>query len=446
MIMQMNIPSDLRISARNGVLLIAVLLFCGAPRGVRAQRSGLDAEVRAVGVEHGKESNVVQIKIEEFKNTNFHPLLPFIFFGENAADIPDRYIRFGSPAACDTFHEDSLYALKTVETYHHILNIIGERMRKHRATSVVLVGCNNNLATEGENLDLSMRRALAVQKYLHEIWGIAVERMSVTKQNLPDTASSNLDADGQAENRRVEIRATDDDSRRDILSSVRTTEITRTSTPPIVRFYMRASGQILGWSLVVSQRGLTQPLKKFPGARKPPLYPDHKDWDLQGEQSTMPRTDRPLEFQLKLSGVNGETASSRVNTIAVRYDSLSHKIRQHLKDTVYKNFSLILFGFDRSSLDTANKRMLAAIQKEVADAFSITITGYADRTGEPEHNITLSQERAVATRDFLRVNDHATIVAKGFSPKYPNDNPEGRFYCRTVEIEAKILRELTDED
>ncbi|MBC8144375.1 MAG: outer membrane beta-barrel protein, partial [bacterium] len=62
----------------------------GAPQG-------LFAAVDAVGIDAGVESDIVQIRVEEFLATELRPLLNYVFFDKGSASLPERYVRMTSP-------------------------------------------------------------------------------------------------------------------------------------------------------------------------------------------------------------------------------------------------------------------------------------------------------------------------------------------------------------
>ena len=63
--------------------------------------------------------------------------------------------------------------------------------------------------------------------------------------------------------------------------------------------------------------------------------------------------------------------------------------------------------------------------------------GYTDRTGNLEYNQKLAEQRGVSAQKSLG-RDNAKVTGLGSSKLlYNNDFPEGRFYCRTVNIIVK---------
>jgi len=76
--------------------------------------------------------------------------------------------------------------------------------------------------------------------------------------------------------------------------------------------------------------------------------------------------------------------------------------------------------------------------KQLPPGHVLEIAGYTDSSGNPEHNVTLSQKRAEAVRDAL-IEDGVNpdmLVAKGYGSANPiasNDTPAGREKNRRIE-------------
>jgi outer membrane protein OmpA-like peptidoglycan-associated protein len=105
----------------------------------------------------------------------------------------------------------------------------------------------------------------------------------------------------------------------------------------------------------------------------------------------------------------------------------------------------VFFDTDRSNLrpesyDELNQ--LAEVFKQYPNLV-IEVSGHTDSDGDRNYNITLSQQRANAVRDYLisiGVGEEQ-VVAKGYGPDQPRDTnstPQGRQNNRRVE--AKILK------
>ncbi|HGG58384.1 MAG TPA: OmpA family protein [Gammaproteobacteria bacterium] len=90
----------------------------------------------------------------------------------------------------------------------------------------------------------------------------------------------------------------------------------------------------------------------------------------------------------------------------------------------------------RASLKPLDK---AAADLKAKPDLSVEIAGYTDNTGNPAHNLRLSQQRAETVRRYF-INkgvDPARLTAKGYgsaSPVASNDTREGRLMNRRVEL------------
>ena len=85
-------------------------------------------------------------------------------------------------------------------------------------------------------------------------------------------------------------------------------------------------------------------------------------------------------------------------------------------------------------------RLDSLLQFAGQDSVTISIQGYADFLGNPDHNILLSQQRAEAAKDYLLKNNGnnkiALVSCKGFGETHSQDNrsPEGEPYQRRVDV------------
>jgi outer membrane protein OmpA-like peptidoglycan-associated protein len=100
-----------------------------------------------------------------------------------------------------------------------------------------------------------------------------------------------------------------------------------------------------------------------------------------------------------------------------------------------------LFDFDKATLKPGAREKLAKVSGIVLayPGLKLAVEGHTDSIGSDEYNVTLSQKRASAVRDYLvsqGLND-GTITAQGFGKANPvatNDTNEGRALNRRVEM------------
>jgi outer membrane protein OmpA-like peptidoglycan-associated protein len=100
----------------------------------------------------------------------------------------------------------------------------------------------------------------------------------------------------------------------------------------------------------------------------------------------------------------------------------------------------VTFKSDSAELREEAKPILDAIaDRLVKENRRVEIAGHTSSTGSAEHNMTLSQGRADAVRDFLisRGVPESNLIAKGYGMNQPvatNDTQEGRNANKRVEI------------
>jgi outer membrane protein OmpA-like peptidoglycan-associated protein len=390
----------------------------------------LTASLSVTGVDlDSVERPALTVRVEEFVSTSMRPLLPYIFFADNSAEIPARYRRVAAGSA-DGFRVDAIHAKDALETYHEELNIIGSRLRANPFEAIALVGCNADHGAEAGNHALSQQRAAAVRDYLHDVWGIATNRIGVSERDLPALPTHPGETYGDEENRRVEIRS---DSW-NIMEPVISHDTIRTATPPVIRFRSahRADAGMGQWWLDATQSSTI--IKHMSGSAD---VPDVVDWHIDAERESIPRAAIPIEAVLNITDRSGQNVSAAAPPLPVEQLTVRRKRDLRLADHIIDNYSLILFDFGKIDIGPLNKRVCTFITEHVLPSSVVHIDGYTDRAGNTEFNKALSQDRAGAVAVALRI-PAANAMGRGDEVLlYTNDTPEGRFYCRTVNVRVE---------
>lgn len=375
---------------------------------------------------NGKEMEDFDLKIEDFISLNLRPLLNYVFFDENSSEIPKRYYKL-TKSQIKEFSNKSLENLDVLETYYHLLNIIGLRLQDNPNAEITLVGTNSNTGLEKDNKELSLARATAVKDYLTSAWNIADNRITLVARNLPKEPSDNKTQEGQAENRRVEIIT----KTPQILEPVITTDTLRQFNEYFLRFFpsIVSDAGLKQWSLKISQSN--RELISFSGNAN---VPDSLDWVINPIDTSAPKRGGQIFYQLQALDSINQVVSSPLNWIPIDQISIEKKRMSGLADKEFEYYSLILFDFGKSKLDIEHKSVLDFVRSRIKPNSLITITGHTDQIGDEKVNLRLSQKRADEAAKHLKISN-AEIKGLGKSILlYDNVLPEGRFYCRTVKI------------
>lgn len=369
------------------------------------------------------ERDVAALRVEEFLTDRMVPLLNYIFFDEGQAVIPARYnTDVSSP-------ESGQNAGATLDIYYNVLNIIGRRLSENPSAEVNIVGCNADYAAERGNVELSNRRAEMIEDFLATNWKVSRERINTSGRNLPAVPSNSESEDGRAENRRAEIGSND----AAILSPLLVSDTLRRLENPIVRLYPKANTRrgVRTWNVTVKQDGRELFSREGRGAPPP-----HIDW-TPAESGEKALKGGSLQMTFEYIDKDGKTVRSAEPSLPVELVTIQRKREQGVGNTRVDRFSLILFDYNSAELGERNREIVEMIQNRVADHSTVRIEGYTDRTGDAEFNLDLSSRRADNTERALGL-DGSTAVGYGEDVLlFDNSFPEGRFYCRTVEVEVE---------
>jgi outer membrane protein OmpA-like peptidoglycan-associated protein len=435
--------------------------LAASPRTV-SKKSLLLPQLRATAIgEDGAPANELVVRVLNRSTRNFCPLLPYIFFDNEAnTRLPDRYALL-TPNQATTFNPASLQDGETLQpnehVYYHLLNIVGERMKRFPNATLTLMGCVDGISLgERGNVAVARARAEVAKQYLTRVWGIPTNRIliAVQQDGLSLKPSRPLEERAKMqENRRVELSSDTPELLDPLLLEDQNRSITASTlrlTPLVQK--ENALGQVARWRITARQNGAL--VKEWNGTGEPPA---RVDWSLQEANAdalnmidAFKGAQKPLEMQLTAWDGNGVAATSPVQTLAVRRDASSNQSAETASKLVpaFARFRLIFFDVDRfdlnrtdagkSSFFANSTRTLDLIRQLLGQTLTprslVRFAGFTDRTGNEDANRRLSFAYARASADALGLRN-ASAVGNGSTPLlYDNTLAEGRMYCRTVLI------------
>lgn len=359
---------------------------------------------------------VEKIKVEIYRSRQLRAFLPYIFYDENQSDIPNKYVQYSTDKAKE-FSFKELLGKNSLETYYHILNILGKRLLENPDANLTLIGCNSNTGVEKNNKKLSKLRAEKIRDYFVNVWQVNPNRIKVEARNLPEKFSNIKDPDGIAENRRVEISS----DKWEIIAPIVIEDTLRYIKPGnvLVRNDVYSPTEIKDYELSISSKaGSIVNIQKNEAPKKEIKI------DLSNKINNLPEIPENINAVLRVENTE-ETNITPIQTIPVEVERI---------DSSLNVYNLILFDFNSSELGKANTKISEFINNDISSDAEVKVTGYTDRIGDEKHNKTLSEARAKSTADKLKVSK-VEFQGKGEEELlYDNNTPEGRFYCRTVQV------------
>ena len=280
------------------------------------------------------------------------------------------------------------------------------------------------------NLKLSEDRANAVKNYLTSVWNISEERINIKRRNLPVKLSTPIDDSLKIEeNSRVEITS----NKYEIIEPIYLTDTVRVLNFNRLVFEPKAEvkKKINSWNFKVYQNGSNQVLFDSSGQGK---IPDSFVLDLENNIENWALLNSDLNYDFSVNELDGKSAVDNQKIEINSLLSVSEKRKQKQIDIELGYFKLILFDFNSSQLSRNNLKIVEFIKNKINTDSDVKILGYTDKTGNEEGNKRISMRRAQSSQKAMGLTN-AKIYAIGEEKLlYDNTLPEGRFYCRTVEI------------
>ena len=365
------------------------------------------------------------IRIEEVLASKSRPLIGSIFFGENFATIPDRY-QLINAADRSRFKVESLALQSDLDTYYHLLNIIGQRMATKPKAKLTITGMSDAII-EKNNKTLALSRAEEVKKYLVSVWGITASRISALTRT---TFQVNRDDTHEAEeNRRVEITS----DTPEILEELRFEYRGKVVTPPVVkaRFDIEAEAGLQAWKLEIAQDD--NPLKTVRGGE---AYPKTFEWNLASAPlDSLPQTAQEISLRIEATDRNSRTARSPLTALPVEMVSAAKS--KGTRTEIYHVYSSMQGVSAYSSADASVQRQLLTImRKGIKPGSKVAITGYVDARLSTDNARALTEQQAQNVANQLNLPDIIN-AGGGVASFYNNTLPEGRLYNRFVQVEIK---------
>lgn len=382
----------------------------------------VELSISAKGIlPNGDATNEPIIPEQASRSRTSMPLLPYMFFDYNSANIPSRYNTDGATG----FSTESLTGKNEIEANYQMLNIIGSRMKQYPTAKLNVTGTNSNSGEERNNIQLSKRRAMAARDYLVNTWGIDPSRIIVDQRNLPELPTNPVTKAGMEENRRVEISSDDARITEPVKLESRKSEAIGET---LIRFETLTKNtekaNITGWKITLDQNGAPIGAAQS-GNGTPPRTITMSIPDATKYQS------QPVRYQIELTDGNGKTYSA---------DGMTRIVRKTVDRDNLEKYAMLSFDFDRSEINDRARAMINLIGESITrDANGIAVKGYCDNTGADDYNQALSEARAAeaakALRGAAKLPANVTVVGSGKrDPKFTNEYPEGRMLNRRVEV------------
>lgn len=364
--------------------------------------------------------------------TEAHALLPYIFFDQDSAVIPVRYVQLTTKTRTG-FQMERIPRGNTLGVYYQLLNVIGQRMREDRKATVTLTGCTGQF--EHGDTVLSRRRAEAVRDYLVHVWRLQPKRITIAPRLLPANPSlSEVDTvEGSRENQRVEISS----DNYAILGPVMLPDTSILQPVGTIRFLPRTSDTVKNldsWSLDIR---IGDSVVKDAVTGNGPV-PPQIDYTLESRSDLDLRTPVEVSSTLVLHDTAyEELAHMSSQPVVIRQEGNFEEIHPMVNGHYLDRYNLLLFSFDSAGVLDFTQQATSIMRNRITASSIVRVIGHTDRIGLPSYNQKLSERRAETAAGLLGLTPKEVIGMGEKELLYDNTFPEGRYYSRTVTVEIE---------
>lgn len=369
------------------------------------------------------------------------PLLNYVFFDEGSTAIPSRYTLLSKNQA-DTFTETQLQNSTTesstlrsnrqMETYYHVLNIVGDRMRANPGIAITLTGASLNGPTEGRGF------ASSVKDYLTSAFGINESRIAVNGRTKPLLPSEQPGGKKEltllrAGDRRVDIQSTSEALMMEVGGGMmKPIQINATqyndNDRKVIFNVGNATTALSSYTIdLTDQAGTVQRYGPFTKNQE----------SIMGDKILGTSTSNDYKVVL--------TGTTKLGTTVTKESTLHLQSQKELIENTQR-YS-ILFNFNKQNTVATYERFLTdVVAPLIVDGSTVAIHGHTDIIGEEQYNLKLSNKRAQDGYQILKAaltkagKNNVKFETSGFgealsNAPFENNLPEERFYNRTVIID-----------
>ena len=380
----------------------------------------IDIDLKLVGIDQdGTIMEVPTIIIEETEYGEGFPILPYIYFEANSSDLSKSNQILLNKSDINNFNSKKL-DWNAFKINDNTLNILAQRIQQTNAIIKV-----NGYYTITEKKSIANQRANSVVDYLVSVWGIDESRFLIKSKKQKITSKKSKEDKLKAEYQRVEILSDD----LSLIKPLILNEIKKTSNPPKIRINgnIYAETGLNDWKVNINQDG--NPFRFYQGNDTS----FSKDWLITKEP--IPQLEKPISVVLTALD---KMDNSRTKEEKISIEQLTIKKKRIIlkDDKIFERFSLIVFDYNKSTLNKIQNNVIRDIRKNIKSNSFVTIEGYADASGSAEYNKLLSHRRTLAVKKALDKKAAGyKLVPYGSSVQlFDNATPKGRALNRTVII------------
>jgi outer membrane protein OmpA-like peptidoglycan-associated protein len=170
------------------------------------------------------------------------------------------------------------------------------------------------------------------------------------------------------------------------------------------------------------------------------------------EEGHYPTDNVSYTAQLFVTTKSGKVCTSEPVEIPVLQVSTQERIVATGEGKTKEDYSLILFPFGSDKAGPVNERVMRDyVYGRVFPTSDIHVTGHTDIVGLFDFNVKLSTRRANTVKNGINKESggkYKSMEVSGVGPEnplYPNDEPEGRFYNRTVHVQIESTITAIDQ-
>jgi len=373
------------------------------------------------------------------------PLRNYVFFNLGSDEIPDRYLLLKKDQVKD-FKESQVdlfipirltgRANRQMTVYYNVINILGDRMVRYPATTITLVGSSEKGPKDARKM------AGSIKLYLTDVFGIDPSRISVEGLTKPKISSIVRGETDELVLRHEGDRRVSIESNSPVLlmefqhgpdAPLYPVEIIAVKDAPLdsyITFNVEGGNNAFtSWSLeITDDKGNVQSFGPY----------SQEQVGIPGKSILGSRPEGQYKVTMIGHTKSGKTVTKDTSVHMVLWTpATSEEVLQ---------FS-ILFEYDDSKAITIYEKYLTDIvTPKIPQGGTVVIHGYTDIIGNAAYNQILSLRRANDVRKIIekslatagRSDVKFELYGFGADPNvspFDNNNPEGRFYNRTVIID-----------